>query len=127
MPVREEMTAAPPVNNIAVTRMLVMMPNTVKTLMKVRSDVHIPKSRVHGVLQMSGSSKPCPDNLKESVGIRSASLKLNGNAGKQQDLDSSSRSIPERPRDTVFVRNGGALQEGCSPCPGRHDGGSYET
>jgi hypothetical protein len=32
MPVKELMTAAPPVNNMAVTRMLVMMPKTVKTL-----------------------------------------------------------------------------------------------
>ena len=31
IPVRLETTAEPPVNNIAVTRMLVMRPNTVKT------------------------------------------------------------------------------------------------
>jgi len=31
MPVREETTAEPPVNNIAVTRMLVIKPKTVKT------------------------------------------------------------------------------------------------
>jgi hypothetical protein len=37
MPVREEITAAPPVNNMAVTRILVMMPKTVKTLNWVRS------------------------------------------------------------------------------------------
>lgn len=35
------MTAAPPVNNIAVTRMLVMMPKTVKTLNQVRFDANI--------------------------------------------------------------------------------------
>jgi hypothetical protein len=76
------MTAAPPVNNIAVTRTLVMMPNTVKTLIKVRSDVQILKPRFHEVLQMSGSSKSRLDDLKESMSIRSASLKLNGNTGK---------------------------------------------
>jgi len=36
MPVKELMTAAPPVNNIAVTRMLVIMPKTVKTLDNIR-------------------------------------------------------------------------------------------
>ena len=33
---KELMTAAPPVNNMAVTRMLVMMPKTVKTLTDIR-------------------------------------------------------------------------------------------
>lgn len=32
IPVKELMTAAPPVNNIAVTRMLVMIPKTAKTI-----------------------------------------------------------------------------------------------
>lgn len=32
MPVRELITAAPPVNSIAVTRILVMIPKTAKTL-----------------------------------------------------------------------------------------------
>jgi hypothetical protein len=36
MPVKELMTAAPPVNNMAVTRMLVIMPKTVKTLDYIR-------------------------------------------------------------------------------------------
>jgi len=35
IPVKELMTAAPPVNNIAVTRMLVMIPKTAKTLKKL--------------------------------------------------------------------------------------------
>jgi hypothetical protein len=39
MPVKEEMTAAPPVNSMAVTSIFVMMPKTVKTLAKVRGMV----------------------------------------------------------------------------------------
>ena len=74
--------------------------------------------RNYGTLQMGGSPKSRLDDLEESVSIRSTSLELNCNTGKQQNLDRSSRSIPERPRYTVFVGNGGALQKSCSPCPG---------
>jgi hypothetical protein len=83
MPVKDDMTAAPPVNNIAVTRILVMMPKTVKTLENVRIEVQYLKRKIHGVLQMRNSSKSGLDNFKESMGIRSTSLKLNRNTGKE--------------------------------------------
>ena len=79
IPVRDEMTAAPPVNNIAVTRMLVMIPNTAKTL----QSQNWPGILSSDVLQMRNCSKSCLDDLQKSVCIRGASLKLNGNARKQ--------------------------------------------
>lgn len=127
MLVREEMTAAPPVNNMEVTRMLVIMPKTVKTLRQVRFLCPVSESASSRVLQMRCSSKSSFDNFKESMCIGRASLKLNSKSGKQQDLDGGSRRIPEGPGNTILVRDGGALQEGSSPGPGRDDGGCHET
>jgi hypothetical protein len=88
IPVKELMTAAPPVNNIAVTRMLVMMPKTAKTLGRLDVD----NSRIAKVshLHMGPCAKSCFDSLKESMGIRSASLELNRNACKEENLHSCS-------------------------------------
>ena len=127
MPVRVLMTAAPPVNNIAVTRMLVIMPKTVKTLGRVSDHGLYSNCGDTRDLQMSRSSKSCFNDLEESVGIGSASLELNCNTSEEQDLDGGTRSVPERTRNPVLVSHGGALQEGSGPRPGRHDGRSHQT
>lgn len=120
MPVRELMTAAPPVNSMAVTRILVMMPNTAKTLRIVSFQILCFIAR-HGFSQVSDGAESRLDNLEKGMGIRSASLELNRNTGKEQNLDRSSRSVPEGTRHAILVSHSGALQEGSGPGPGGND------
>jgi hypothetical protein len=61
------------------------------------------------------------------MSIWCASLQFNGNGCKEQNLNRSSGSIPERARDAISESNAGALEKGSSPGPGRDDSGSDET
>lgn len=67
------------------------------------------------------------DDLEEGMGVGGASLELNGEGRKEQNLDRGTRGVPEGTRDTVSVAHAGALKEGCGPGPRRDDGGSDET
>jgi hypothetical protein len=115
MPVKELMTAAPPVNNIAVTRMLVMMPKTVKTLDDIRCATEQKSNTQNQDLQVSGGTKSSFDDFKERMRIWCPSLKLDGDTGKEQDLNRGTRSIPKWSGDSIIVRDGGTLQQSCSP------------
>lgn len=88
MPVKLVTTAEPPVNSIAVTRMLVMSPKTIKT-----QCVTAPYLRFHqhGKLR-SPISKYLPriDDFQESVSIGTTSLELDGKRCKQDNLNCSS-------------------------------------
>lgn len=67
------------------------------------------------------------DDLQEGMGIGRAALQLNGESSEQDDLDSSTRGIPEGTRDTIGVGDSRRLEQGSGPGPGRHDGRGDET
>ena len=57
-----------------------------------------------------------PDNLKKRMRVGSSSLQLNSNGSEQNDLDSRSGSVPERPRYTISIGDSAGLEK-CG-CPG---------
>lgn len=69
------------------------------------------------------SSVAGSNSFEEGMRIRCLALEFNGEGGEEDNLDCGARSIPERPRDAVFVRYGGGLEESCCPGPGGNDGG----
>jgi len=62
------------------------------------------------------------DHLEEGVSVGRASLELDSEGGEEENLDGSTRGIPEGARNTVAVANTGALEQSGGPGPRRHDG-----
>lgn len=125
MPVRAVTTAEPPVNNMAVTRMLVINPKTMKTRWAgVPYLALITSRKVYSMLVS------CSFNWswkRTHVGIRCSALQLNRNGRKQDNLDGGSRGIPEWSGYTITICDTRRLEKSSSPCPGRTDGGSNKT
>jgi hypothetical protein len=67
------------------------------------------------------------DNLEIGVSIRGASLELNRQSRKQEDLHGSTRRVPKGTRNSISVAHAGGLQESGGPCPRTDDCRSDQT
>ena len=76
---------------------------------------------------MSSVTPASTDNLQESVGIGSSALQSNSEDTEQEDLNGSTRGIPERSRDTILPGNVGRLEKGSSPGPLGDDNIGYKA
>jgi hypothetical protein len=128
-PQRELATALPPVNSIAVTRMLVMRPKIKKTMCVTTPYLALMTSRkvcALGARRLSLSARSVTARWSLTVRPERFNI-LDGQGSKKQDLDCSSRCVPERSGDTVGISYTRRLKQRSSPSPARDDSSSNET
>ena len=107
IPVSDDTTADPPVSSIAVTRMLVMSPKTVKTAWVIVPYRALITSRKVYLIRISTAVISGFEVTHVCIG--SSSFKLNGDGCKQNNLYRCSACIPEGSGDTILICNGRRL------------------
>ena len=114
-----------PVKSIAVTKMLVATPKTApESVLQVRT---VAWRRHTNVGSMRVDAISSTNYLEERMGIRGASLELDGQSGEQQNLDGCTRSVPERARYTIAIRNARGLEQGGRPSPATYNSRGHQA
>ena len=92
------MTADPPVNNMAVTSMLVKRPNVMYT--KCVAFPYRARTASRNVYGMVRSESTMARICCTHMSVRGSPLEFDRNGRKEQDLYGSTSGIPERSRNT---------------------------